>query len=207
MNDLSDLFGDVDLGSVTAPNGDTFTYDKTFTWADYGQAGCGDYQYDNTASLVGTDQSADATLLVNVQCFVYETAFAKGTTSPRCFLVDGFDRWGWTNPISKPGAYEWPLWAGAGQCDTSKGTLVGTVTVNVTAGGTVTYAYNISTGYDLQETHFYSGCNKYPKVLLGKKLVDTVAPGAYTNGGIASCASGWAIAHAVVGLPDPNFGP
>jgi len=80
---------------------------------------------------------------------------------------------------------------------------VGTVTVQVSASGVVTYQYNITAGYDLQETHFYSGCNMYPRQ--GGR--NTVSPGQYTNGGLTTCDSGWAIAHAVVGIPDPNFGP
>jgi hypothetical protein len=63
IKDVSDLFGEVDLGSVTAPNGDTFTYDKCFAYADYEP---GSYEYDNTAEIVETGQSASAKLKVNV---------------------------------------------------------------------------------------------------------------------------------------------
>ncbi len=188
------------------PTGDSFTYTKDFAFEDY--EACGDFSYDNTATIVETEESASATLLVNVQCFIYETAFAKAPSGSRCFLLDGFSRWGWTNAITKPMASTtWPLWAGAAQCDTSKGTLVGSVTVSVAANGAVTVTYNINAGILLSETHVYSGCTKYKKVQVGNKLVDTVAPGQYTNGGIAGCAGGFAIAHAVVGIPDPNFGP
>jgi hypothetical protein len=211
VEDISNLFGTVDLGSVTAPNGDSFDYDKPFAWADYGAAGCDDYQYDNTATIVETGASASATLLVNVQCFVYETAYAKGdgtTSDPqadetRCFIQDGFSQWGWTNKIpSGDETYTWELWAAAGQCDTGKGTLVGTVTVTRT-NGTVNVVFNVADGYDLQNTHVYVGTNEYP-VVRGKK---TVAPGQYTNPGGFNGSAVWVIAHAVVGIPDPNFGP
>ena len=87
INDLSDLFGDVDLGSVTAPNGDTFTYDKQFSYEDYGQANCGTHTYDNTASIVETGQTADETVTVNVQCLVFqgETAWAANGDTPGVF--------------------------------------------------------------------------------------------------------------------------
>ncbi len=35
IKDFSKLFGDVNLGSVTAPNGDRFDYDKEFAYGDY----------------------------------------------------------------------------------------------------------------------------------------------------------------------------
>lgn len=205
VQDISDLFGQVELGTVTAPNGATFTYTKDFAWADYGADGCGDYVYDNTATIVETGQSASARLKVNVQCYVYETAFAKADDGSRCFLQDGFSRWGWTNAIAVPGTYTMPLWAGAGQCDTSKGTLVGSVTVTYT-GSAISYSYNVAAPYMLADTHFYAGNSMYPMVKSGKKWVATVAPGQYyiTNPLFGPI---WVIAHAVVGLPDPNFGP
>lgn len=199
IKDLSDLFGEVELGTATAPNNAQFTYTKNFTWADYGADGCGDYTYNNTATIVETGQSADATLKVNVQCYVYETAYAKG--GGQCFTALGFSNWGWTNPIG-PGTYTWPLWAGAGQCDTSKGALVGTVTVTY-SGSTVTVTYNVGSPYLLDETHVYAGTTSVPKDKKGKP---TVAPGQYTNPGGFS-GNVYVIAHAVVGLPDPDFGP
>jgi hypothetical protein len=84
VKDISDLFGEVNLGTVTAPNGDKFTYDKHFAWEQYGQEGCGSFQYDNTATIVETGQEADATLKVNVQCLVFEgeTAWAANGNVP-----------------------------------------------------------------------------------------------------------------------------
>jgi len=201
IKDVSDLFGVKTLGTFTAPNGGQFTYSKEFAWAGYGQDKCGDYVYKNTASIVETGQSASATLKVNVQCYIYETAFAKGCGA-KCFINNGFDNWGWTNPIG-PGTYTWPLWAGAGQCDTSKGTLVGTVTVKY-VGGYVTVTYNVSAPYLLDETHVYAGYGMFPKTKKGKL---TVAPGQYYNDGPFDGRDVYVIAHAVVGIPDPNFGP
>lgn len=202
VKDISDLFGEVNLGSVTAPNDRTFTYSKDFAWADYGADGCGDFTYENTATIVETEQSASATLKVNVQCYIYETAFGKGPNAA-CFIPD-FNRWGWTNPLQAEDEIVLDLWAGAGKCDTNKGTYVGTVTVTA-SGGTVTFEYNLLDGFLLDETHSYAGPDKYPQVKQGKKLVSTVAPGQYYI--VSPFTGGWAIAHAVVGIPDPNFGP
>jgi hypothetical protein len=58
----------------------------------------------------------------------------------------------------------------------------------------------------IEETHVYAGYDMYPKMKVGKKLVDTVAPGAYYNTG-GFTGQVYVIAHAVVGMPDPNFGP
>jgi hypothetical protein len=204
VEDVSDLFGTVTLGTVTAPNDAQFTYTKDFDWADYGKDACGDYTYDNTATIVETGQSASATLLVNVQCYIYETAYAKGSSGPVCFISQGFSNWGWTNPITA-GTYVWDLWAGAGQCDTTKATLVGSVTV-VYSGGYVTVTYNVNSPYLLKNTHVYAGTTPFPQVLQGKKLVNTVAPGQYyNNGGFGGQV--YVIAQAEVGIPDPNFGP
>jgi hypothetical protein len=209
IKDLSDLFGEVELGTVTAPNNAQFSYTKDFAWADYGEEGCGDYTYDNTAQVIGDDEvvldSASATLLVNVQCFIYETAYAKEDTGAVCF-IPAFDNWGWTNPVTGDGTYIWNLWAGAGQCDTSKGTLVGNVTV-VRSGGYITVTYNMASGYLLKETHVYAGCTQFPLVKQGNQWVSTVAPGKYYNASPVACTKAYVIAHAKVGIPDPNFGP
>jgi hypothetical protein len=197
VKDISDLFGEVELGTVTAPNGATFTYTKDFAWEDYGKYDCGSFFYSNTAMIVETGQEASATLKVNVQCYIYETAYAKGDSAvPFC---DYIDRWGWTNPI-EPGTYEWPLWAGAAQCDTTKGTLVGSVSVVYDASGVVTVTYNVSVPYSLEETHVYAGYDLMPPD-------GFTAVGQYKNYGPFDGNQVYVIAHAVVGIPDPNFGP
>jgi hypothetical protein len=203
IKDVSDLFGEVVLGTLDAPNGGQFTYFKDFAWAGYGQDGGGDYVYGNTATIVETGQSADATLKVNVQRYLFETAFAKGSDA-ECFIDHGFDRWGWTNPIL-PGTYTWDLWAGAGQCDTSKGILVGSVTVVYdAASGNVTVTYDVNTLYLLDETHVYADYGMFP---VGKRGALTVAPGKYYNASPFDGSEVYVIAHAVVGIPDPDFGP
>jgi len=80
INDISDLFGDVDLGTLnaydlTVDEVTDFTYDEDFAWQDYYDAEeCGSHTYDNTATIVETEQSADATLKVNVMCEFLEVS-------------------------------------------------------------------------------------------------------------------------------------
>jgi len=217
IKDISDLFGEVELGTATAPNGAQFTYDQAFAWADYSQDDCGSHIYNNTATIVEIeDRSASATLKVNVQCYIYEyeyeTAYAKGDTAI-CFIPH-FGNWGWTNPIM-PDTYEMELWAAAGQCDTGKGTLVGSVTVVYGVDGHVTAAYNVASPYKLGKTHFYAGYTMFPQMQLGRsgRTRDTVAPGQYYNAGPFDGSQIYVIAQAEVGIPilpgipDPNFGP
>lgn len=196
------LYGE--LGTATAPDDAQFTYTKDFAWADYGADNCGNFSYNNTATIVETEQSASVVLNVYVQCYIYETAYAKGN-NPTCFIPK-FANWGWTNLITPNGGYEWPLWAAAGQCNTGKGMLVGTVSVTYVAGGYYRVTYNVAPPYIVKETHVYVGTNIFPKVLAGKKWVETVAPGQYTNIG-PFVGQVYVIAHAVVGIPDPKFGP
>ncbi|PKM90701.1 MAG: hypothetical protein CVU85_00055 [Firmicutes bacterium HGW-Firmicutes-10] len=211
VKDQSDLFGLATLGTLDAYDYDKgdiekFTYDKMFAWEDYGKDLCGAEEYGNTATVYGDDDVvlgySTANVKVYIQCFVYETAFAKGENS-RCFLEDGFSRWGWTNKITVPGYYEMPLIAGAGQC--MGGTVVGTVKVSF-IGNLIVVNYELDAMYDLDETHVYAGKGMYPLVKVGRRMVETVAPGQYY---IEKSLYGdiYVIAHAVVGLPDPSFGP
>lgn len=110
-----------------------------------------------------------------------ETAFGLLDGDETCFLDLGFDRWGWTNGPLGPGVYELDMWAGAGQCDTSKGALVGQVTIDYD-GSTVEVTYEVFEGCALTETHLYVGDTPVPLVQRGRGgLQGTVAPGQYGN--------------------------
>lgn len=195
------------LGTVTAPDDATFTYDKLFDWMDYQDEACGNHTYENTAQLMGEDfavlDEAKAALMVHVQCHVFTTAYAKGNDAT-CFIPT-FRNWGWTNFIaSKPAYQTWSLWAGAGQCNTSKGVLVGSVSVTYNAAGYVTVNFNVSMPYVVRTSHVYAGTTPFPLVKAGNKWVYTNAPGQYTNN---SPFSGpiYVIVHAEVGIPDLTF--
>lgn len=129
-----------------------------------------------------------------------ETAFAVKTNTVNstknvdddystCFSDEiiknvSFARWGWTNgPISDGEEHTYDIYAGAGQCDLNKGTLVGKLTVEY-SDGTFTATYKMTrlsdyTGnaYSMSETHFYVGNSPYPQ----KGPRYTVAPGQYGN--------------------------
>ncbi len=110
-----------------------------------------------------------------------------------CFIDLGFGNWGWSIYLPFEDIYTFPVYAAAGQCDLSKGTYVGDVTVDY-SGGTVQFTYNFFSGFSAEETHFYAGDTPVPTDNKGNP---TVAPGKYTigtglSGGI------YIIAHAVV---------
>ncbi len=107
-----------------------------------------------------------------------ETAFAYG---PFDFLQDASltaNRWGWRNEVdfNTDGAFDQPIYAGAGQSDITKGTLVGTVTYSVNQG-VFTARVQLLEGFAFVGLHFYIGAEAYP---LDKKGDPTVAPGQYT---------------------------
>ncbi|WP_190808478.1 hypothetical protein [Flagellimonas sp. S3867] len=106
-----------------------------------------------------------------------ETAFARETNGDNCFIDNGFKRWGWTiGPISDGHNESYEIYAGAGKCDISKGTFVGTVDVSY-IGGEVEVAYNFLDGVVVNETHTYAGNTMFPT---NKKGKTTVAPGQYS---------------------------
>ena len=104
----------------------------------------------------------------NISC---ETAYAKGLNAI-CFLdipnKQG-NNWGWTNKITESGSWNFPIYAGAGQCDESKGTLVGTLDISYD-GTTVNVFYNIDSEYSLDETHLWVGTDLLPKNKKGKYI-------------------------------------
>lgn len=125
---------------------------------------------------------------------VCETAFARANDGSNCFIDNGFNRWGWSiGPLAEGTEETYEIYAGAGQCDISKGTLVGTVDVSY-VGGNVIVTYNIDEAFTVSETHTYAGNAMFP---VDKKGKPTVAPGQFT---IQEDLSGeiFVIAHAVV---------
>jgi hypothetical protein len=208
VEDISDLFGKKDLGSVTAPTGDSFTYDEDFAWADYGQDGCGSEKYDNTATIVETGQSADATLKVNIQCYEFDSAWAKGAgpgATAKPFCDNGFSNWGWTNELSAYRIGQMPLYAGAGQCDVDKGTLVGRFFYTY-ANGVFNYTFvpTPDSGILFEGEAVYADTGMYPVLRTGRP---TTAPGQYYVKSPIPAPSIHVIAHVNAAIPDPTFGP
>ena len=72
------------------------------------------------------------------------------------------------------------------------------------AGGYVTVEFNIFDGYLLGSTAVYADYAMFPKLPRGG---NTTAPGQYYNASPFNGSQVYVIAHANVGIPDPNFGP
>ena len=98
-----------------------------------------------------------------------EKAFAKGDST----LIDlGLtnSRWGWAITNLLPGQYSYPIYAGAGQNDITKGTYVGDLEV-IYDGSTLSVSYNMFAGFVMQETHLFASADE----------PTTIAPGLYGN--------------------------
>ena len=127
--------------------------------------------------------------------YEYETAFAYCPSTAQSFIDNDFSRWGWTNGPLAEGSYTFDLYAGAAQCDLTKGIIVGTVDIAYTAGS-LTATFHVDSPYILDETHVYAGSTMFPI----KNGAPTVAPGQYY---IESGLEGniYVIVHAIVGIP------
>ncbi|MBT8271113.1 MAG: T9SS type A sorting domain-containing protein [Flavobacteriaceae bacterium] len=118
-----------------------------------------------------------------------ETAFAflnqdddptTADMASNCFIPE-FNRWGWTTLLdfseeTGQSSYTLDIYAGAGQCDLSKGTDVGSVIITYNEDSSVTFEYSLE-GFVLSEAHIYIGQGEYPIDNSGEQ---TVAPGQYT---------------------------
>jgi len=159
-----------------------------------------------------------------ISCHQTDTAFAFGGSAARCFLQDGFNRWGWTNAVDATvsGSCTWELWAGAAHCgapDSSgaftAGVLIGTVTVDYDADSRVAVVtYDLAPGFGMSEAQVHVGCNAYPAACNGRNCVPepTVAPGQFRHVSkfaepqteytvaleVGDCNVFYVIAHAVV---------
>ena len=110
-----------------------------------------------------------------------ETAFAFGDL---CFLDDvehNFNRWGWRiGPLDVETLWntlEFDIYAGVGQCDISKGTLVGKLTISYDQrSDQLIVKYIMNSPYTLDKTHLYVGDDLYPR---NANDDYTVAPGLY----------------------------
>lgn len=121
------------------------------------------------------------------------------------------NKWGWAGRFTEDGSYDFDLWAAAGLNDTSKGTLVGTVTVEI-SGNDVKVTYNLMDDYAMSELHIY----------VSNDIPETTAPGQYgytmefddpqtthiANFTVDGEMDIWVIAHAVVcgDYPDDDEG-
>lgn len=94
------------------------------------------------------------------------------------FLDFGFSRWGWSIGPLTSGSYEFPIYAGAGLSDITKGTLVGSLFVEYNAlVGTAEVEYVLDEGFYLGVTQIYVGNEMFAQ----NGGVPTVAPGQLGN--------------------------
>ncbi len=104
------------------------------------------------------------------------TGYAYGGDYATCFTdLIKTNNWGWSNGPLPPDSYTFDIYAGAGGCDITGGTLVGELTVNYD-GTMVTVNYNLYAGYTMDVTHLYVGTEPLPE---NKKGNPTVSPGQY----------------------------
>ncbi len=131
--------------------------------------------------------------------YSYETAYAHCPTVSNEFIDFGFGNWGWSNGPLSARTYTFEMWAGAAQCDLSKGVKVGTVEV-IYGSGTVSVTFALNPGITLEEYHVYAGSGMFPSLSNGK---ETVAPGQYQIG-TGLTGNIYVIVHAVVGIPQES---
>lgn len=83
-----------------------------------------------------------------------ETAYMFGNWS---FCDNGSSRWGWANYIMPGQVITETVYAGAGQCDVTKGTAVGTATLEYGSNGTLTISIEYYSGYTMNNIHINIG--------------------------------------------------
>ena len=205
--DDSDLLGERELGEATAPEGVTFTYSESFAWADYGRDLCGSYQYDNTASIVGTDKSASATLKVNVQCefFKGETAWAANEDKP--LELRYTSRGNWATYVEYVPGKTSTLFAG-------QTINVGTVHFSEVVNGKVIITVTLINGWEFEDVRENLKVQDYAKAPRGNPAPGRFAHKKTCDPTNISCsitvpANNFYGVHVNVGrwVPDPNFGP
>jgi hypothetical protein len=214
--DNSDLFGKVKLGKLLAANMDegdteTFTYDKLFSWADYGRDDCGDFSYDNTARVLGDNRTvldeADATLDVHVQCEIFEgeTAWAANGDTP--LQLRYTPRGNWATYVQYDGEKTTTLFAGQ--------TIdVGTVHFSAAAGGEVTITVNLTGSWEFEDVSENLKVQDYDSAPSGNPSPGQFDHKKTCDATESSCSivvpeNNFYGVHVLVGtwIPDPNFGP
>lgn len=209
VKDISDLFGEVVLGTVSAPNDASFTYEKSFAWADYGQDLCGEYLYNNTAQIIGDGgavlDEAYADLEVYVQCLIFkgDTAWAANGNVPGELRYTR--RGNWATYVKYDGVEKTTtLFAGqtmnAGSV-TFSAPVDGFVTISVQLSGDWVFA-PVMSALKVQDYATAPSGNPAPGLFAWK--VDAMGNSAT----ITVPVNNFYGVHADVGrwIPDPNFG-
>ena len=115
------------------------------------------------------------------------------------------NRWGWAINVKTSGETSYPIWRGAGLNNTSKATLVGTLTVNWdAAASTAMVTYDLNSDVGLKEIHVYAGDTPPTTIAPGQYgFIDSFDPLTYNaisqNFLVTDVNSDgiWIVAHAV----------
>ena len=208
IKDISDLFGEVDLGTATAPNNAQFTYSKDFAYIDYfneyGNQGPFSFIYDNTAEIVETGQEAEARLKVNVQRRIFrgETAWAANGTVPGELPYNPDDQGNWATYVEFDGA-EKTTTLFAGQTIN-----VGTVNFKVEDSEYVMITINLSGNWGFASGE-YLKVQDYDMAPSGNPSPGQFDHKVSSGNQIVVPLNNFYGVHVDVGIwmPDPNFGP
>ncbi len=182
--------------------------EKRTGWTQLYPAGDGKHIVTLPEGASGKDDCAPDYDFMNTRnsCgFHEETAWAYGNHENNDYTNSS--NWGWSNGPIKPGIYDYPLYAGAGQNDPNKGMLVGHVHVEY-AGAHVTVTYKPFVGIEIIETHLWIGDKPLPYKIDKKGAVKyQSAPGKMNAPvgkafDVSAFADVYVAAHAVVRIPN-----
>lgn len=204
IKDISDLFGTVNLGTVTAPDDAKFTYTKDFAWEDFGKDNCGSYLYGNLAKIVETGQSDSAALKVNVQCFIFDgqTAWAANGDVPGELRYTNRGNWATYVEYAEKTT---SLFAGQTM-------LAGYVTFSAIIEDVVAITVNLSGDWEFEDMSENLMVQDYAEAPSGNPAPGQFAWKDYATGdsfSIVVPANNFYGVHVNVGkwVPDPDFGP
>ena len=94
---------------------------------------------------------------------VCETAWSKGSNDVCIITLNGVNRWGWTSKVDQGATERMEIWAGAGQCDTSKGTLVGYADVSYLNDRVKVTVSGLTAPWEMTTSHLWVGEDYLPK--------------------------------------------
>lgn len=115
------------------------------------------------------------------------------------------NRWGWAINVTTPGTTTYNIWQGAGLNNTSKATLVGTLTINWNVAASIaTVTYDLNDYVGLKEIHVYAGDTSPTTIAPGQYgYIDSFDPLTYNpisqNFSVTDVKGDgiWIVAHAV----------
>ncbi|WP_372643824.1 SdrD B-like domain-containing protein [Ancylomarina sp.] len=161
--DLLDASGNVVASTLTAADG-SYLFEHVAAGMDYSvSVASGPADYTATENASGFSIPALSSCLKEIDFGFYkadgdddgdddefsETAYMFGNWS----FCDVQSRWGWANYIEPGQTITETIYGGAGQCDISKGTAVGTSTIEYALDGTLTIDMAYFSGYTMNNIH------------------------------------------------------